>query len=76
MAEKVCIADYYHQVPCLHNDVYSIIYQQLCALGGVPLLALRKEMSNTLPDEKVQYPHGVYICTCLRICCFGDDCTG
>ena len=26
---------------------------QLSALGGVPLLALRKEMSNTLPNEKV-----------------------
>ena len=26
---------------------------QLCVLGGVPLLALRKEMSNTMPNEKV-----------------------
>ena len=28
---------------------------QLSMLGGVPLLALRKELSNTLPSEKVTY---------------------
>ena len=31
-----------------------IMTVQLVQLGGVPLLALRKDMSNTMPNEKVQ----------------------
>ena len=46
----------------LHNE-FVISFPQLCALGGVPLLALRKEMSNTLPDEKVHECTHVEICT-------------
>ena len=51
MAEKVCLS---HCIKFLdlHSE-FVISFPQLCALGGVPLLALRKEMSNTLPDEKV-----------------------
>ena len=41
---------------------------QLSALGGVPLLALRKEMSNTLPNEKVCVLLCTYMYTAELLC--------
>lgn len=51
VAEKVCIMLMSAYSTCLKPPVFP--YLQLAMLGGVPLLALRKEMSNTMPNEKV-----------------------
>ena len=39
----------------LVHVIIVIIFQQLPLLGGVPLMLLSKDMSNTLPDEKVGF---------------------
>ena len=43
----VYLLTYYEKTMCT-------LFVQLVQLGGVPLLALRKDMSNTMPNEKVQ----------------------
>ncbi len=46
---------------------FKLVAESLSVLGGVPLLALSKDMSNTLPNEKIVITYVSYLCSHLLL---------